>query len=386
MMNTSEHDGRRRVSPRLYLIVGALLIALPLLGYFVSNWYVTKKRWAEDCFRRPLQELLEGHEGGVASAVFLPDGHRALSGGGGDGKIRFWDLEQGNEIRRLAEDVTVWSVAVSSDGRRALSGSEIGTVRLWNLETGREIGQLTGHASQVTSVSFFPNGRRALSGSANGAIRLWDLGTGREIRKIAGGRRTAWSIAFSPDGRRALSTGEDGIRLWDLEGGRLLRLLSGHGRVVTAVAFSSDGERALAGDNGGTIRIWDVGAGREIGELAGHAGMVYSVAFGPDGRRAISAGGDGELRLWDLKTERLIRAFIMPEHEGMRWLEFSDERLRRPDRIVHAVAFSPDGRRVLSAGWWRDEFGGYFSELLLWRLPDKVGYWLLGTQEEEKSE
>jgi len=53
-----ESSGRRRgVSPRLYLIVGLLLLTLPPAGYFSANWYVTRKKQAEECFRRPLREL-----------------------------------------------------------------------------------------------------------------------------------------------------------------------------------------------------------------------------------------------------------------------------------------------------------------------------------------
>ena len=40
-----------------------------------------------------------------------------------------------------------------------------------------------------------------------------------------------------------------------------------------------------------TVRLWDAGSGRELRALEGHVGSVWSVAFSPDGRTVISSGG-----------------------------------------------------------------------------------------------
>ena len=55
------------------------------------------------------------------------------------------------------------------------------TLKLWDLESGRCIHTLEGHTQEVTVVAVTPDGRQAVSGSDDTTLRVWDLGTGREL-------------------------------------------------------------------------------------------------------------------------------------------------------------------------------------------------------------
>jgi WD40 repeat protein len=56
-----------------------------------------------------------------------------------------WDLETGGEVRTLSgHSQSVWGVAVTSDGRRAVSASSDSTLKVWDLESGTEVRTLAG--------------------------------------------------------------------------------------------------------------------------------------------------------------------------------------------------------------------------------------------------
>ena len=66
-------------------------------------------------------------------------------------------------------------MAVTPDGRRAVSASVDRTLRLWDLESGQTIRTLEGHTDSVSAVAVTPDGRRAVSASDDRTLRLWDL-------------------------------------------------------------------------------------------------------------------------------------------------------------------------------------------------------------------
>jgi WD40 repeat protein len=49
--------------------------------------------------------------------------------------------------------------------------------------------------------------------------------------------------------------------------------------------------------------LWDATTGRETHTLKGHTSGVMWVAFSPDGKRIVSGSWDNTLKLWDVPRE-----------------------------------------------------------------------------------
>jgi WD40 repeat protein len=242
----------------------------------------TIKLW--DVATGRLMRTFEGHASGVMSVAFSADDRGALSGSA-DGTLQLWDVATGRLLRTFEKDtnksgLNIYSFSFSLDGRSALLGGGADkTLRLWDVGTGRLLRTFEGHARGVTSVALSSDGRSALSGSFDETVKLWDVATGRLLRTFEGHLGVALTVAFSADGRNALSGSSDRtLKLWDVATGRLLRTFEGHSSQVRSVAFSPDARRALSGSMDGTVRFWSLETGREIVQLlTGHGNDSFAL-------------------------------------------------------------------------------------------------------------
>jgi WD40 repeat protein/serine/threonine protein kinase len=156
---------------------------------------------------------------------------------------------------------------------------------------------------------------------------------------------TVSAVACSPDGRRIAAAYADGtIGIWDAKSGNLLRSLRGHAGSVSSIAFDEGGRRLISGGNDGTVRLWDVDAGVQKTVLWRHHRSVTSVAFRPGADQAVAGvfaplesllNGQIEIKQWDLAAGRLLRTLY-----------------HRNAFCETSVAFSPDGRRLVSSTYW----------------------------------
>ncbi|MBN1138231.1 MAG: hypothetical protein JXM73_16705 [Anaerolineae bacterium] len=260
-----------------------------------------RRQWGTNRESPALERTLTGYEGWVNAVAVTPDGRRAVSASG-DRTLRVWDLATGQaEAVLRGHEGPVSAVAVTPDGRRAVSGSWDRTLRVWDLATGKTAAVLHGHELSVDTVAVTPDGRRAVSGSPDSTLRVWDLATGKTAAILRGHEDRVRAVAVTPDGRRAVSGSADQtLRVWDLTTGEAAAVLRGHEDQVLAVAVTPDGRRAVSASGDGALRVWDLATGKTAAVLRGHERGVTAVAVTPDGRRAVSASQDRMLRVWDL--------------------------------------------------------------------------------------
>jgi len=279
----------------------------------------------------PLIRTLEGHAGRVRAVAVTPDGRHAISGSR-DRTIKVWDVESGEELLTLTGHTSlVEAVAVTQDGKHVISGSDDNTLKVWDIETGEELLALEGHTDTVKAVAVTPDGRHAISGSRDRTIKVWDIESGGELLTLTGHTSSVSGVAVTPDGKHVISGSYDStLKVWDIKSGEELQRLEGHTSSISAVAVTQDGKHVISGSRDSTLKVWDIESGEELLTLTGHTRSVSAVAVTQDGKHVISGSRDSTLKVWDIKSgEELLT-------------------LTGHTRSVSAVAVTQDGNNVIS--------------------------------------
>jgi WD40 repeat protein/tRNA A-37 threonylcarbamoyl transferase component Bud32 len=276
-------------------------------------------------------QTLSGHENGVLTVAFRPDGQQ-LASAGRDQTIRIWDPATGKELRTLRGHTDrVSRVAYDPKGTRLASASYDGSVRIWDPASGRLLRNLRGHTGPVNWLAFNPAGDRLASVGSDGTVKVWDPTLDPDSRTLRLHAKAALGVAFSPDGARLAVCGSDGmLKVFETSTGQVLHTSTGHSDRVWSVEFSSGGDRLVSAGRDRTARIWDAATGQELVCLSGHTKWAQNATFSPDGQLVATASGDYTVKLWDARTGR----------------EFHT--LKGHTDRVNSVVFFPDGTRLVS--------------------------------------
>lgn len=177
--------------------------------------------------------ILLAHAGSTNAVVLHPQ-HDVILSGGSDMQIKMWGTTADTPLHqfetRIPEQGAIFSLAISHDGRLALSGGHP-RIKLWQVTSSlvdsdtifaaRELGSL-GTSGDISAVAFSNDSRFALSAEAGrGTVSLRKVDPDHPeenlVMAFEGHEGRIHSVAFSGDNRFAVSTSEDStLRLWDL--------------------------------------------------------------------------------------------------------------------------------------------------------------------------
>ena len=141
--------------------------------------------------------------------------------------------------------------------------------------------------------------------SEDRTAKVWEAQTGKEIVTLKGHTYRISSVVFSPDGTRILTGSLDQTgRVWDTATGKELLTLKGHiADGIQSVCFPPTASVSLPEVTTSTAKISDAETGNEALTLKGHANSVWAVAFSPDGRRIVTGSRDQTARVWFFDEE-----------------------------------------------------------------------------------
>ncbi|MBX3732266.1 MAG: WD40 repeat domain-containing protein [Verrucomicrobiae bacterium] len=314
--------------------------------------------------REPVREFT-GHGGEIHRILFSPDGRQLLSASS-DNSVRIWSVETGSELRSLRTPGSpITEAAISPDGRLLATVDSFLTnsVKIWDVETGTQLRALPTTNWPAQRCLFLPQDGLVITG-ADRSVLLWDPETAGLIRSFPGitGATTLVITLWAPDEDTLAAACTDGaVYLWNIRTAELLHVVPGEPVVATC---GIPGQfLTIAASLDCALRVRQLPGGDTLQTLRGHTTSVHSgVAYSPDGRFVLSGGTEGATRLWDRRTGKPVREFV-----------------GSPGGTL-AAAFSPDGSRVLTtiglpspgARLWRTETGELEREIL-W-----AGSWPMG--------
>ena len=268
-------------------------------------------------------------------------------------------------------------------------GDTQGAVHLWHTQSilnasGQKFCEWTAHSGWVRAVALVPQQSGPLSvpllatAGDDNWLKLWRLPTKTQPLPLPEpiwqqmGNDRIYAIAPSPKGNLIAVGGNSTVAIYETQTGRQLYPLeivenvsegifdpatastskiatppavsaadcSGIAlqRQIRAIAFSPNGQWIAAEGEGHTVQLLPVDAllnrstCAETIPLVGHTSVIHSLAFSSDGRQLVSAGEDRKICIWDMESQRLQKT------------------LYRTTDSIRSVAVSPDNRLLASAG------------------------------------
>ena len=273
------------------------------------------------------QAQLRGHGGPVRALAISPDGKEAISGSFDTSAIR-WSLERNvaEQVMRF-HDNAVNAVTWLTDGRIVTAGADA-HIAIWTPGKPDPDAVLDGHTGPIASLAVSPDGKWLASASWDHSVRLWPLGGGAP-RVLEGHGQNVNGVAFSPDGRDLVSAGYDAtVRIWRLSDGSVsVHTLP---TPLNSVVIAPDGEIVTAGADGKVYFLSPQGEPR--GDLRASPTPIIAVAVSPDGKLVAAAGIRGSVAIIERRERKLTRTLVGP---GL---------------PVWSVAFFPDDRTLLTGG------------------------------------
>ncbi|HOW74017.1 MAG TPA: protein kinase [Phycisphaerae bacterium] len=330
---------------------------------------------------------LQPKSAGKAVVAFSPDSSRLFftwDNGKSSSAVKLYDLSKEEVRLSLTQEAPITALAFSPNGHMLITlemskradphKPEPQFVTVWDLQTGIRSSRIVieppdakkttprqrfrttppRDAEHGNPAAISPDGSRLAVGDVHGRVHILSLPGGARLRDFPAHADDMFALAFSPDGRLLASGAgysDPVIRLWDAATGELRGSLQGHQRFIHALAFSPRGSLLASASADYSIGLWDIAFERPVmlntpttrsvgpstGEqgspgassalsggpmrpLRGHAREVWTLAFSPDGRRLVTGCKDGAVWLWSTEPQTPGQGFTVRRSSGVRYL------------------------------------------------------------------
>ncbi|KIK12437.1 hypothetical protein PISMIDRAFT_120897, partial [Pisolithus microcarpus 441] len=281
-----------------------------------------------------------------------------------NGHIRRWNIEDGQQLGpTMKGNGSVFSIAVSQDGRWIVSGDCGGKATVWNALTNEKVRDAE-YGNYVYAVDISNDCTKVVAASygTTDNVRLSGISSGTQLLPPLSHSRVR-GVKFSPDGSRFAAASDDcGARVYNTHDGQVLfdsgtrcsaqtswtRCSAQTSWIVTPLVWSADGQQLFVASKGGitsfsisdssssewpihenqsslfiasngifiscsagsSVSLWDCMSHVRIGSTITHTAELWCIALSPSGRYLACGFGDGIITGHDLRDVLPSKYFV----------------------------------------------------------------------------
>lgn len=252
---------------------------------------------------------LKGHSVGVSDISFSADGRTVLTASK-DGTARLWNTgpkERAVRLEGLGSEV--YAGKLSRYGERVIAGSSRPRkAGVWDCRTGRLLLPLP---EQTMEVAISGDGRRALTIELDSGTRVWDVENGQLIGTSHALEATG--AVLNASGTHAVLSGKDSWQLWSVDDDKHEAL----GRLSGPVLFSPDGTRLLMSSQDGSAVLRSVDDRQQFATLHGYPDTAIGLAFDATSSSFIAVSEDGNAITWSLLRGAAMQSSVKLALRGL---------------------------------------------------------------------
>ncbi|HEX7861063.1 MAG TPA: WD40 repeat domain-containing protein [Verrucomicrobiae bacterium] len=295
---------------------------------------------------------------------------------GGQGGAFLWNATDGTLLHRL--DVEWWATALAfSPTTNLLAVATRQRILLFDTESGKQAAELLGHDGEIYRLTFSPDGQRLISASSDNTARVWSIATGLQEHQVHTPGSPIGDVSISRDGQKLATVDTfltNCVKIWDVETERLLQVIPKTNWTGQWCRFAPDGNLLVVGSDR-TVVLWNAETAVQMRAFTGVTGAVSMISdlWMPNDQTLAAIASDGNVYLWNFETAALtlkitgtnlvaaagVPGDFLTVSSAMDW----NVRLRQlpgndvirtfkghTTSVQAGVAFSPDGRYVLTGG------------------------------------
>ncbi|SCV00086.1 LAME_0G07426g1_1 [Lachancea meyersii CBS 8951] len=267
--------------------------------------------------------------GYALTCKFLPGGALVVLGTK-SGELQLFDLASST---LLSTDVghtdAIWSLDITSDGKRLVTGSADKTVRFWDFQIEQEpvpdsVNKFVPKLKlfhdttlelndEVLAVKISPDDKFLAVSLLDNTVKVFFLDSKKFFLSLYGHKLPVLSIDISFDSKLLITSSADkNIKIWGLDFGDCHKSLFAHNDSIMKVAFVPESHNFFSCSKDTLVKYWDGDKFECIQKLAAHQKEVWALAISSDAKTVVSASHDQSIRVW---SETDDQVFLEEERE-----------------------------------------------------------------------